>query len=334
MNRQTSRKKATDREMIFGWLFRILPAAALALLVTFSMTGCGRETTAAAEDGSGMKLYYLSEDLSSLCSVSYLPSNGQSPEEMGPEETAADMLSQLSAGSENGKGIPPVQNFAVDRLQLQDGALTVTLSTEYEALSGTREVLVRAAMVRTLCQITEVDSVTFLCGDHALQDADGNPLGAERADMFIFDSDREIGNYEKVQLHLYFAARSGDQLVNTWRNVVYNSNVALERVVVEQVLKGPNSDVVFPTLNPSAKILSVTTRDGVCYVNFDHAFLTEPYDVTSQVAVYSLVNSLTELSSVQTVQITIDGKSDRNFMEISLSSPFERNLSMVRDQEE
>ena len=72
----------------------------------------------------------------------------------------------------------------------------------------------------------------------------------------------------------------------------------------------------------------------MCYVNFDQAFLTEPYDVTSQVAVYSLVNSLTELSSVQTVQITIDGKADRNFMEISLSSAFERNLSMVRDQEE
>ena len=334
MNRVESRHKALDSNTACGWLLKLLPAAVLAAWAVLVLTGCAGKDMAAAEDGNGIKLYYLSEDLSSLRAADYLPSDGRSADDLGPEEMATDMLTQLSNASADGKGIPPVQNFAAERLQLQDGALTVTLSTDYEELTGTREILVRAAMVRTLCQIAGVDSVTFLCGDHALQDADGNPLGAERADMFIFNSDREIGNYEKVRLHLYFAAKSGDQLVNTWRNVVYNSNVSVERVVVEQVLKGPNSDVVFPTLNPSAKILSVTTRDGVCYVNFDQAFLTEPYDVTSQVAVYSLVNSLTELSSVQTVQITIDGKADRNFMEISLSSAFERNRSMVRDQEE
>lgn len=333
MNRRESRHKAFDSNAACGWLLELLPAAVLIALAVLLLTGCAGKDTA-AEDGNGMKLYYLSEDLSSLRAAEYLPLDGRSLDDMGPEEMAADMLTQLSNTSADGRGIPPVQNFEVERLHVQDGALTVTLSSDYEELTGTREILVRAAMVRTLCQIADVNSVTFLCGDHALQDADGNPLGAERADMFIFNSDREIGNYEKVRLHLYFASKTGDQLVNTWRNVVYNSNVSLERVVVEQVLKGPNSDVVFPTLNPSAKILSVTTRDGVCYVNFDQAFLTEPYDVTSQVAVYSLVNSLTELSSVQTVQITIDGKADRNFMEIGLSSEFERNLSMVRDQEE
>ncbi len=330
MSRYGRSDRAAGKKLLCRRHSRLL-SAVMILLAVLAFAGCGEKNTAGADDTGAMKLYYLDEELSSLCAEPYVPSDGQSADDMGPEQTAADMLAQLAGAPTDGKGIPPVQNFCAEELRLQDGALTVTLSADYEALAGTREILVRAAMVRTLCQIQDVDSVTFLCGDHALQDADGNPLGAETADMFIFNSDREIGNYEKVRLHLYFASGSGDQLVDTWRNVVYNSNVSLERVVVEQVLKGPNSDVVFPTLNPSARILSVTTRDGVCYVNFDQAFLTEPYDVTSQVAVYSLVNSLTELSSVQSVQITIDGKADRSFMEMSLSSAFERNLSMVRD---
>ena len=187
--------------------------------------------------------------------------------------------------------------------------------------------------LNTLCQIDGVDSVSFLCGDYPLTNEDGSVVTAMNSDMFIFNSGKEIMNYEKVRLHLYFANEDGDQLVDTYRNVVYNSNISMERLVVEQVLKGPNSDVVFPTLNPAAKVLSVTTRDGVCYVNLDQAFLTEPYGVTSQVAIYSLVNSLTELSSVSAVQITIEGKTGKSFMDSSLSSAFERNLSVVRKNE-
>ena len=246
---------------------------------------------------------------------------------------ADDMLEQLATPSGDVRSIAPIQNFTVTGTTLQNGTLTVFLSSDYEELETVREILTRAALVNTLCQIDGVDSVSFLCGDHPLTNEDGSVVTAMNSDMFIFNSGKEIMNYEKVRLHLYFANEDGDQLVDTYRNVVYNSNISMERLVVEQVLKGPNSDVVFPTLNPAAKVLSVTTRDGVCYVNLDQAFLTEPYGVTSQVAIYSLVNSLTELSSVSAVQITIEGKTGKAFMDSSLSSAFERNLSVVRKNE-
>jgi germination protein M len=292
--------------------------------------GCGSKE----EIGSGMQLYYLNEDLSSLQGRSYVASDGKNTAEMDGLELAEDMLEQLSEQTDQVDEVAPIQNFRIEKIQLTDGAMTVTLSEEYENLSGTREILTRAAIVNTLCQLEEVDSVSFLCGDHSLYDSSGNPIGAETADMFIYSSGKEIDNYEKAQLHLYFADESGTMLVDTWRTVVYNSNVALERVVVEQVLKGPNSDVVFPTVNENTKILSVTTRDGICYVNLDQNFLTDPYSVTAQVAVYSLVNSLTELPSVQAVQITIDGDQNRNLMELSLANQFERNKEILCEDSE
>ena len=326
-NRENSYRK--QKKVVHSLFFHALWAVLLTLVLLSGMTGCAREE----KEDSGLLLYYLNEDLSSLNTLSYLMEDGKSKADLSPQEMADDMLEQLATPSGDVRSIAPIQNFTVTGTTLQNGTLTVFLSSDYEELETVREILTRAALVNTLCQIDGVDSVSFLCGDHPLTNEDGSVVTAMNSDMFIFNSGKEIMNYEKVRLHLYFANEDGDQLVDTYRNVVYNSNISMERLVVEQVLKGPNSDVVFPTLNPAAKVLSVTTRDGVCYVNLDQAFLTEPYGVTSQVAIYSLVNSLTELSSVSAVQITIEGKTGKAFMDSSLSSAFERNLSVVRKNE-
>ena len=318
-----------QKKVVHSLFFHALWAVFLTLVLLSGMTGCAREE----KEDSGLLLYYLNEDLSSLNTLSYLMEDGKSKADLSPQEMADDMLEQLATPSGDVRSIAPIQNFTVTGTTLQNGTLTVFLSSDYEELETVREILTRAALVNTLCQIDGVDSVSFLCGDHPLTNEDGSVVTAMNSDMFIFNSGKEIMNYEKVRLHLYFANEDGDQLVDTYRSVVYNSNSSMARLVVEQVLKGPNSDVVFPTLNPAAKVLSVTTRDGVCYVNLDQAFLTEPYGVTSQVAIYSLVNSLTELSSVSAVQITIEGKTGKAFMDSSLSSAFERNLSVVRKNE-
>ena len=326
-SRENSYRK--QKKVVHSLFFHALWAVLLTLVLLSGMTGCAREE----KEDSGLLLYYLNEDLSSLNTLSYLMEDGKSKADLSPQEMADDMLEQLATPSGDVRSIAPIQNFTVTGTTLQNGTLTVFLSSDYEELETVREILTRAALVNTLCQIDGVDSVSFLCGDHPLTNEDGSVVTAMNSDMFIFNSGKEIMNYEKVRLHLYFANEDGDQLVDTYRNVVYNINISMERLVVEQVLKGPNSDVVFPTLNPASKVLSVTTRDGVCYVNLDQAFLTEPYGVTSQVAIYSLVNSLTELSSVSAVQITIEGKTGKAFMDSSLSSAFERNLSVVRKNE-
>ena len=326
-SRENSYRK--QKKVVHSLFFHALWAVFLTLVLLSGMTGCAREE----KEDSGLLLYYLNEDLSSLNTLSYLMEDGKSKADLSPQEMADDMLEQLATPSGDVRSIAPIQNFTVTGTTLQNGTLTVFLSSDYEELETVREILTRAALVNTLCQIDGVDSVSFLCGDHPLTNEDGSVVTAMNSDMFIFNSGKEIMNYEKVRLHLYFANEDGDQLVDTYRNVVYNSNISMERLVVEQVLKGPNSDVVFPTLNPASKVLSVTTRDGVCYVNLDQAFLTEPYGVTSQGAIYSLVNSLTELSSVSAVQITIEGKTGKAFMDSSLSSAFERNLSVVRKNE-
>ncbi len=114
------------------------------------------------------------------------------------------------------------------------------------------------------------------------------------------------------------------------RNVVYNSNISLEKLVVEKLVQGPMTQGAYPTINPTTKIVSVTVKDGTCYVNLSNEFLSQPYNVASDVTIYSITNSLVELSNVNRVQISVNGETNISYREnMSLNNVFERNLDIL-----
>ncbi|MDE7260356.1 MAG: GerMN domain-containing protein, partial [Lachnospiraceae bacterium] len=164
-----------------------------------------------------------------------------------------------------------------------------------------------------------------------LTDSSGNAIGTMSADLFIDNAGNEINAYEKVNLHLYFANEDGSGLVEeNRRNVVYSSNISLEKLVVEKLIEGPMAEGAYPTINPETKVISVTIKDGICYVNLNEAFLNQPYNVSADVTIYSLTNSLVELSNVNKVQISINGETNVSYREnVALSSVFERNLDLL-----
>lgn len=85
-------------------------------------------------------------------------------------------------------------------------------------------------------------------------------------------------------------------------------------------------------LNSNTRVLGVTVKDGVCYVNFNDGFLTQTNNVTGEVVIYSIANSLIELPNVNRVQIAVNGKTDLIYREtFDLSTIFDRNLDLVYD---
>jgi len=147
---------------------------------------------------------------------------------------------------------------------------------------------------------------------------------------FLDNTGDDTNKYQQAELTLYFATAEGKQLVPETREVVYSSTLSMERVVLNQLIEGPQGEGMTATLPKNLKIQGVSLRDGVCHVDFDAAFLEEPVNVTDQIEIYSIVNSLTELSNVLQVQITINGSADavlRN--NISLSGRFEKDLSLI-----
>lgn len=246
-----------------------------------------------------------------------------------------ELLQQLSLASDKLQYKAPLAgSFSLLGYSITEEQLVLNFSEEYRKQPATTEVLVRAAIVRTLSQIDGVAHISFQVKEEPLTDLFGNVVGVMNADTFIDNDGNEINTYEKVKLTLYFANESGDKLRKVFRNVVFNSNISMERLVVEQLLAGPaKGENGYPTINPATKIQSVTVKDGTCYVNLDGSFLTQPYKVTSDVTVYSITNSLAELSNVNKVQITIDSTTDKELKDnVPLSTVFERNLEIVENE--
>ena len=313
------------------WKNMAFPAffPAFLLFLCASFCGCGKEPD--AEDGRAFDIYYLNKEETAISSETiYLD------EEMTQEEQIGALLSALQAAPEDVSLKATVGSaFQINRYRVDESQLDVDVDESYRKLSATTEVLVRAALVRTLVQADGINHVLMTVGGQSLTDNSGAAVGPMTADTFIDNAGDAINPYELVTLKLYFSNKTGDRLVETTRTLEYNSNISVERLVVDCLVNGPDTDQAFPTINPDTRVLGVTTRDGICYVNFDETFLTQIYNVTPDVVIYSIANSLAELTNVNKAQISIDGRTDLIFREtFNLANLYERNLELVGDAPE
>lgn len=210
----------------------------------------------------------------------------------------------------------------------------VSLGEKYRELSRTTEVLTRAALVRSLTNIPEVNYVMLTVNGESLTDMSGNAIGIMTSDMFVNNAGAQVETVDStVTLRLYFANEEGSGLVAVNRELAHNadvSNVPMEKLVVEQLISGPVNGETWPTISPDTKLVNITVRDNICYLTFDSAILTAVNNVTTDVTIYSIVNSLVELSNINKVQISIEGNKDGKFRDkYEASTVFERNLSLV-----
>ena len=60
-------------------------------------------------------------------------------------------------------------------------------------------------------------------------------------------------------------------------DVHYSNNTSIEKLIMEQLMRGPTTSKAQATIPAETKLLGVSVKDGICYVNLDSTFLTEGY---------------------------------------------------------
>ena len=297
----------------------------LIFILCLFLSACGKT----GADKSGIRIFYLNRADYGIKEQVYTPAANDK------KGIIEELIAKLCVQPKEMTLRAPVSDFRLLTSETRGSIVTMNFSEEYYDMTAVEEVLTRTAVVNTLCSFSEIDGVYFLVDGEAMHDADGVEPGIMEPDQFIYNSYTEMRNYERVRIHLYFANEAGNRLVDAYRTVVYNSNMPLERIVLEQVISGPNSSFAYPTVSKDTKVNNITTRDGICYVNLSSEFTNEHLDVTPQVALYSIVNSLCELPSIDAVQISVEGQQDTVFMEsISLTGSFRVNEDIVEGTRE
>lgn len=291
------------------------------------LTACRENTPESAGDSF---VYCLNQDRTGLVKREY---------EYAGEETqkqAKEMLEKLRTPSEDLECVSPIpEEVEVLGCNLSGSILEVDFSEEYLDISRIQEKLVRAAVVQSLVRIDGINAVRFTVEGSPLLDSDGTETGLMNADDFVGNTSSSPSSYQTATLTLYFANQKGDKLVEQKKSVRYSSNVSKDKLIVEKLMQGPSGNSISPTINPDANLLSVTTKDKICYVNFDSTFLTGEYDILPELTIYSIVNSLVEGTEAEQVQITINGESNAEYMEaVDLSQPLSPKPELIAVKEE
>ena len=217
---------------------------------------------------------------------------------------------------------------------LSDKKLEIHFNSTYEKLSAAKEVLLKAAVVQTLSQLSEVEYVCFFIENSPLTDNLGKEVGYMRAEDFVQNTGSLLYSYQVGELKLYFANEQGNALITENISVRYNSNTSIEKLIVEQLLKGPSREGLYPVIPPETKVLGVSVKDNVCYVNLDEGFLNNTYTIDPKITIYAIVNSIVDGGASSQVQILVNGESDITYMgTVDLSKPLSRDQNLVEEKE-
>ena len=292
------------------------------LACLLGMTACA----SSKEDGANTySIYYLSNSETKVETHEYtMQSEGQT-------EQVDEMLLvlQINPTSLQYKA-PLAMGFQLVDYKVAAGKVTLNVNEEYKNLTATQEVLVRAAIVKNLTQIPGINFVSINVDGAPLRDATDKIVGWMNRDQFLENEGSSFNTYKTVTLKLYFADEKGTGLMETTRTKEYSSNVSMEKLIVEELIKGPNAAGIFATINPQTKVANVIVQDGICYVNLDESFLTQVPNVTAEVTIYSIVNSLVQFKNVNKVQISINGDSNLIYRDkFNLADYYEGNEALI-----
>lgn len=214
-------------------------------------------------------------------------------------------------------------------INLNKNAVTVNLSKEFYNEENILDVLASASIVKSLCSVSGVTSVSIMVEGTPLVLDDGTVITDMKDGDLVFDA--EALTQDEANITLYFSDEDADSLVREIRRVKIPKGETMEKIVLSELIEGPEKDKIYRTVPQETKIRSIETTDGVCFVNLSHDFITKYVGGTAaeQLTVYSIVNSLTELTNVEKVQFLIEGEKKDVFIHMVFNEPITRDVSMV-----
>lgn len=296
----------------------------LCFLIGVLVLGCSQK-----QEGTSINLYYINPEGNGLVEVEYTLL------EKKDAQVAAEEVLDMLQNPENIKKHQPAlaPTVEITEVVLNGERVEISFDENYRQLEKSAEVLLRAAVVQSLVQVKGINYVSFYVDGQPLQDSNGNTVGAMSAEDFVQNTGSSLQAYQKVELELYFANKEGTKLKKEKRaEVHYNTNTSMEKLVVEQILKGTSSNKRSATIPSTVKLLGVSVKDGICYVNFNSAFLEDSYDQKPEVAIYSIVNSIIANGNVTKVQILIDGSQTAIYKNaIDLSETLEWRNDLIEE---
>lgn len=266
---------------------------------------------------SECELYYANEAKTSLASevreVKY----------SDPNRLPETVMIQLLKGPDNSKLFRLIdKETKLLGLYNNNGDVEVDLSGEFLYDDSAKNMLAVYSVVKSLCSIDGVNSVKVTVRGNEIETSSGI-IGYLSAEDINLSTDQNT--IETNELVLYFPEKDSGKLKKTVRTVKVGDQQPIEYYVVSGLIKGPETKEFQAVLNQDTEIISVDTVSDICFVNMSKNFVEKNAGANGELAIYSIVNSLTELENINRVQFLIEGKKVHEFGNMDIFGIYERN---------
>lgn len=209
---------------------------------------------------------------------------------------------------------------------LTDGVCQVDLSERYGGLSGVDLTIADYCIALTLLQVEGVEAVSIL--------VEGEPI-SYRDHQLLRESDIILSSAEDEPVYLSadlcFLREEGGLAVER-RELLIPSGSAPEEVLLQALLSGPETDGLSLPIPADTRLIDLwVNEDGICYVNFDAAFLSGSGAAPGRdrLLLYAIVNTLCQLPNVDAVFLLVEGESVEEFGGMAVNVPLEPNPDLV-----
>jgi germination protein M len=300
------------------------------MLVLNACSGSETNVTIMSE-GIELEFYFINQDKTQL--VVETDSIEETPSQRLMVERILERLQEGPKEKTYNKSVSDGLN--IKDVKIDNTTVRITFDDTYATLSYFDDVFTRAAIVKSLTQLEFVNFVEFYINDQPLKDTDGRPVGFMKSSDFVADISNNFKELQEVTLTLYFANEEGTGLKTEQIITHYNPNDALEKVIVELLIEGPQTEGLVSTIPKETMIKEIYVKDGICYIDFNEEFRSKHGGGSfgETMTIYSIVNSLAELPTINRVQFLINGQKQKEYKgHLQFDSLFERNLDFVEKE--
>lgn len=298
---------------------KVLSAILVVIMIAGFMTACSEENT------REISVYFKDAQSNQLNEEKHTVKAGDN---VGTEQLAKLAINEIIAGPQNEKNAAVIDSDAnLLSLVVNNGVATVNMSSHFSENEGAGRLLVIFAFVNTLCSIEGIAGVVIQVeGKPIIKESTGEEWGVLTMD------DMSTNTEDKKTLKLYFPDKNGESLLLENRTIDSQQALSLEKAIVSELLKGPESNKLSPAVAEGTKLLNIETKDGICYVNFSSEFKSKSSSgsTATTLSLYAVVNSLCELETVNSVKILVNGEAGVEYGNFVLDIPYEANYDYVK----
>lgn len=250
--------------------------------------------------------YFKDQENSALTSVSLNLSGDSVTENV---QTALDLL--YSPEESDSISVFPSDLRHTD-FKISDSTCTITFPTRYSSLATKARVAIDTALVKTLCSLNQIRTVVISC--------DGIDKSYSN-DNFVLSSPKIY--YSTQTVNLYFANKDFSNLRKTTKNISVQSSKSLEYTVISSLFHAPVSPNYRSPFPSNTSLNNVYISNQVCYIDLSPEFVENAIhtEEAEAVIIRAIVNTATELPSVNSVKFLINGNDAYGFSYFDISKP-------------